>query len=74
MLLRTKLHGRTYEFPDIRILMGQANEEDVYKRQLYNYTIAVGIDQSHLKEVAILPSCARKVEHKIGHIPRNLPI
>lgn len=27
MLLRTKLHGRTYEFPDIRILMGKANEE-----------------------------------------------
>jgi ethanolamine ammonia-lyase large subunit len=27
MLLRTKLFGRTYEFPDIRILMGKANEE-----------------------------------------------
>jgi len=27
MLLRTKLHGKTYEFPDIRILMGKANEE-----------------------------------------------
>ncbi len=27
MLLRTKLHGRTYEFPDIRLLMGKANEE-----------------------------------------------
>ena len=26
MLLRTKLHGQTYEFPDIRILMGKANE------------------------------------------------
>jgi len=27
MLLRTQLHGKTYEFPDIRILMGKANEE-----------------------------------------------
>ena len=27
MLLRTKLHGITYEFPDIRLLMGKANEE-----------------------------------------------
>ena len=27
MLLRTKLHGKTYEFPDIRLLMGKANEE-----------------------------------------------
>jgi len=27
MLLRTKLHGRTYEFTDIRLLMGKANEE-----------------------------------------------
>ena len=27
MLLRTKLHGKTYEFPDIRVLMGKANEE-----------------------------------------------
>jgi len=27
MLLRTKLHGNTYEFPDIRLLMGKANEE-----------------------------------------------
>ncbi len=27
MLLRTKLHGKTYAFPDIRILMGKANEE-----------------------------------------------
>lgn len=27
MLLRTKLHGHTYEFPDLRILMGKANEE-----------------------------------------------
>jgi ethanolamine ammonia-lyase large subunit len=27
MLLRTKLHGRTYEFPDIRLLMGKANED-----------------------------------------------
>jgi ethanolamine ammonia-lyase large subunit len=27
MLLRTKLHGKTYEFPDLRILMGHANEE-----------------------------------------------
>ena len=27
MLLRTKLHGKTYEFQDIRILMGKANEE-----------------------------------------------
>jgi ethanolamine ammonia-lyase large subunit len=26
MLLRTKLHGQTYEFPDLRILMGKANE------------------------------------------------
>ena len=26
MLLRTKLHGKTYEFPDIRLLMGKANE------------------------------------------------
>ena len=23
MLLRTKLHGKTYEFPDIRLLMGR---------------------------------------------------
>ena len=27
MLLRTKLFGKTYEFPDIRLLMGKANEE-----------------------------------------------
>lgn len=27
MLLRTKLHGKSYEFPDIRVLMGKANEE-----------------------------------------------
>jgi ethanolamine ammonia-lyase large subunit len=27
MLLRTKLHGKTYEFPDLRLLMGKANEE-----------------------------------------------
>lgn len=27
MRLRTQLHGKTYEFPDIRILMGKANEE-----------------------------------------------
>ncbi len=27
MLLRTKLFGKTYEFPDLRILMGKANEE-----------------------------------------------
>ena len=26
MLLRTKLHGKTFEFPDIRTLMGKANE------------------------------------------------
>ncbi len=27
MLLRTKLFGKTYEFPDLRTLMGKANEE-----------------------------------------------
>ena len=27
MLLRTRLHGKTYEFPDMRLLMGKANEE-----------------------------------------------
>ncbi len=27
MLLRTKLHGKTYEFSEIRLLMGKANEE-----------------------------------------------
>ena len=27
MLLRTKLFGKTYEFPDMRLLMGKANEE-----------------------------------------------
>jgi ethanolamine ammonia-lyase large subunit len=27
MLLRTKLHGKSYEFPDIRTLMGKANED-----------------------------------------------
>jgi ethanolamine ammonia-lyase large subunit len=27
MLLRTRLHGQTYEFPDLRLLMGKANEE-----------------------------------------------
>ncbi|MCC7362314.1 MAG: ethanolamine ammonia-lyase subunit EutB [Anaerolineales bacterium] len=27
MLLRTKLFGQTYEFPDLRVLMGKANEE-----------------------------------------------
>ncbi len=27
MLLRTKLFGKSYEFPDIRMLMGKANEE-----------------------------------------------
>ena len=26
-VLRTKFHGKTYEFPDLRILMGKANEE-----------------------------------------------
>jgi len=27
MTLRTKLFGKTYEFPDLRVLMGKANEE-----------------------------------------------
>jgi ethanolamine ammonia-lyase large subunit len=27
MLLRTKLFGKTYEFPDLRVLMGKANDE-----------------------------------------------
>ncbi|PKO14895.1 MAG: ethanolamine ammonia lyase large subunit [Chloroflexi bacterium HGW-Chloroflexi-10] len=27
MLLRTRLFGKTYEFPDLRVLMGKANEE-----------------------------------------------
>jgi ethanolamine ammonia-lyase large subunit len=27
MILRTKLFGKTYEFPDLRVLMGKANEE-----------------------------------------------
>jgi len=27
MLLRTKLQGKSYEFPDIRLLNGKANEE-----------------------------------------------
>jgi ethanolamine ammonia-lyase large subunit len=27
MLLRTKLFGKAYEFPDLRVLMGKANEE-----------------------------------------------
>jgi ethanolamine ammonia-lyase large subunit len=27
MILRTKLFGKSYEFPDLRILMGKANEE-----------------------------------------------
>ena len=27
MLLRTRLFGKTYEFPDLRLLMGKANEE-----------------------------------------------
>ncbi|MCE5334247.1 MAG: ethanolamine ammonia-lyase subunit EutB [Desulfobacteraceae bacterium] len=27
MLFRTRLHGKLYEFPDIRVLMGKANEE-----------------------------------------------
>src|SRR5262245_60438051 len=27
MLLRTRLHGTLYEFPDLRVLMGKANEE-----------------------------------------------
>ena len=27
MLLRTQLFGKTYEFPDLRLLMGKANEE-----------------------------------------------
>ena len=27
MLLRTKLFGHTYDFPDLRVLMGKANEE-----------------------------------------------
>ena len=27
MLLRTRLHGKQYEFPDVRVLMGKANEE-----------------------------------------------
>ena len=27
MLLRTKLFGKTYDFPDLRVLMGKANEE-----------------------------------------------
>jgi len=27
MILRTKLFGKQYEFPDLRVLMGKANEE-----------------------------------------------
>jgi ethanolamine ammonia-lyase large subunit len=27
MLLRTKLHDKTYAFPDLHLLMGKANEE-----------------------------------------------
>lgn len=27
MILRTQLHGKSYEFPDVRVLMGKANEE-----------------------------------------------
>ena len=27
MLLRTKLFGHLYDFPDLRVLMGKANEE-----------------------------------------------
>ena len=27
MLLRTRLFGKIYEFPDLRLLMGKANEE-----------------------------------------------
>jgi len=27
MLLHTQLHGKTYAFSDIRLLMGKANEE-----------------------------------------------
>jgi ethanolamine ammonia-lyase large subunit len=27
MLLRTKLFGKTWEFPDLRVLMGKANAE-----------------------------------------------
>ena len=27
MLLRTQLFGHTYDFPDLRVLMGKANEE-----------------------------------------------
>ena len=27
MLLRTRLHGTLYEFRDLRVLMGKANEE-----------------------------------------------
>ena len=27
MLLRTRLHGKTYQFPDVRMLMGKANEQ-----------------------------------------------
>jgi ethanolamine ammonia-lyase large subunit len=27
LILRTKLFGKTYEFPDLRVLMGKANEE-----------------------------------------------
>src|SRR6266542_1434075 len=27
MKLRARLHGETYEFPDLRVLMGKANEE-----------------------------------------------
>ena len=26
-MLRTRLFGKTYEFPDLRVLMGKANEE-----------------------------------------------
>ena len=41
MLLRTKLHGKTYEFPDIRLLMGKANEEtDI--RKLVGFTVQFG--------------------------------
>lgn len=27
MLLQTKLHGKTYQFPDVRTLMAKANEQ-----------------------------------------------
>ena len=45
MLLRTRLFGRIYEFPDLRLLMGKANEEKSGDRLDRRPALAVGLER-----------------------------